>query len=180
LKPAKATMPPAAETIGVPARAAKSSPAWKACEWANGSMRLPNDDVSSAPGMGSRVGRRIKASDCSAAAFATDAICCSTRPSCSSIVPSGDDSLRSGSSGPPAAPAGSAAALLLRPEGTRADAGTSGFITPIRLPSCAASLSRRNRRAEIAPTCSKVKGSATGSGAADAEGRGLAGASASQ
>ena len=74
-------MPPAAEVIGVPARAAKSSPAWKACEWANGSMRLPNDDVSSAPGIGSRVGRRIKASDCSAAAFATDAICCSTRPS---------------------------------------------------------------------------------------------------
>ena len=53
-------MPPAAEAIGVPARAAKSSPAWKACEWANGSMRLPNDDVSSAPAIGSRVGKRIK------------------------------------------------------------------------------------------------------------------------
>ena len=70
-------------------------------------MRLPNVEVSSAPGIGSRVGRRIKASDCSAAALATDAICCSTRPSCASIAPSGDDSLRSGSSGPPAAPVGS-------------------------------------------------------------------------
>ena len=53
-------MPPAAEAIGVPARAAKSRPAWKACECANGSMRLPNVDVSSAPAIGSRVGSRIK------------------------------------------------------------------------------------------------------------------------
>ena len=79
-------------------------------------------------------------------------------------------SLRSGSSGPPAAPAGSACDLPLRPDGARGDAGASAFITPIRLPSCAASLSSRNRRAEIAPTCSSVNGSASGSGAAVADG----------
>ena len=54
-------------------------------------------------------------------------------------------------------------------------AGASAFITPIFLPSCAASLSRRNRRAEIAPTCSSVKGSASGSGAAAAAGKASAG-----
>jgi hypothetical protein len=145
LKPAKATTPPAAEAIGVPARAAKSRPAWNACEWANGSIRLPNDDVSSAAGIGRRVGRRISASDCSAAALATDAICCSTRPSCASIAPSGDDS-------PPLRqqrPAGGAGRLGLRRlrasrrRRARDAARASAFITPIRLPSCAASLSRR-------------------------------------
>jgi hypothetical protein len=70
--------------------------------------------------------------------------------------------------------------LRLSGAGARNAAGASAFITPIRLPSCAASLSRRNRRAEIAPTCSSANGSASGSGAADTEGIGLTGASASQ
>mgnify|MGYP003693704991 CR=1 FL=1 len=37
--------------------------------------------------------RRIEASDCSAAALATDAICCSTRPSCASMRCRGGDAL---------------------------------------------------------------------------------------
>ena len=64
-----------------------------------------------------------------------------------------------------------------------ADQGFDDLDAPIRRLSCAASFSSRNRRAEMAPTCSSVNGSARGSGAGVATvagGRDPSGCSASQ
>ena len=76
--------------------------------------------------------------------------------------------VRAGSCGPPLGPVGSGCVCGCVSRAGARPLGTAGslFKTPIFLLSCAASLSRRNMRAESAPTCSSVNGIAIGSAGA--------------